>query len=242
MLKNAKGIALFASFILVFVLTSLFTIAQDDGGYSVEIDPANFVAVVDNPYMPRIAGMRWVYEGVAQDGSTEHVEIEVLSEAREILGVQATVMRDTVSVDGQIVEDTYDWLAQDVDGNVWYMGESVSDFEDGVLVSTAGSWEAGVDGALPGIVMFGDPSAHVGETYLQEYYVGEAEDQADLLSVRGLATVPFGEFENVVMTYDYTYLDVESHEIKYFAQGIGEIKSIDLVTGDVVELTEFVSP
>jgi len=145
-------------------------------------------------------------------------------------------------LNGVVREDTYDWFAQDKDGNVWYFGENVSDFKEGKLSSNAGSWEAGVDGALPGIVMFGNNTVHLGEIYLQEYYAGQAEDTANLLSVTGIASVPYGDFDNVVLTYDYTPLDTNSHELKYYAKGIGQIKSIDLTTGEAVVLIEFTAP
>lgn len=237
--QSQKHIIVGVLLLLLLTITGGLTFAQET--YSVDIDPANFVESIDNPYYPREVGMRWVYEGQTMEG-LERVEIEILSETREVMGVQTTIMRDTVYIDGEIVEDTYDWFAQDIDGNVWYFGEEVSDYENGQLISTAGSWEAGVDGALPGIVMFGDPSSHLGETYLQEYYVGEAEDTAQLLSITGIVEIPFGEFEDILLTYDYTPLDFEAHEIKYFAEDIGEIKSIDLVTGDVVTLIEFSQP
>ena len=238
-MRKSAILILLITLLLIAVPASQTTFAQGDGEYSVDIDPANFVDVVDNPYFPRLPGMRWVYEGQTEDGEVEHVEIEVLSDTREVMGVQVTIMRDTVSVDGEVVEDTYDWFAQDVDGNVWYFGEEVSDFEDGELVSNAGSWEAGVDGALPGIVMYGDPEAHARMPYYQEYYPGEAEDSAILLNTTAQVTVPAGEFEDVVLTYDWNPLEDESHEIKYFAPGVGEVKSIDLITGEIVELIEY---
>jgi len=158
------------------------------------------------------------------------------------MGVETTVMRDTVSLEGVVIEDTYDYFAQDDDGNVWYFGEAVSNFENGQLKDTAGSWEAGVDGAVPGIVMFGDLAAHVGETYQQELYVDEAEDAATLLSQRAILTIPYGTFENVVMTYDFTLLDPKAQEVKFFAMGVGEIKSVNLITGEQAFLIEFTPP
>ena len=142
--------------------------------YPVTIDPANFVETVDNPYFPLTPGTTWVYEGES-DGEAERNEVTVTDETKTILGVTCVVVRDVVLIDGEIVEDTLDWYAQDADGNVWYMGEAVQDFEDGELVSTEGSWEAGVDGAQPGIIMLADPQ--VGDYYQQELYEGEAEDQ-----------------------------------------------------------------
>ena len=210
--------------------------------YSVEIDPADFVSVIDNPYYPRIVGTVWIYEGETEDG-LERIEVEVLPDTREVMGVTVTVVRDRVYVEGVIVEDTFDWFAQDVEGNVWYFGEEVQDYEDGQPSSTAGSWEAGVDGALPGIIMFADPTAHIGEVYYSEYYVGEAEDAVIMLNYTGTVELDYGEFENVVMTYDFTPLDPEdAHEIKYYAEGIGTIKEIDLTTGEEFELIDFSTP
>jgi hypothetical protein len=208
-------------------------------GYSVDINPADFVAVVDNPYFPRIAGDKFVYEGQTANGF-ERIELVILDETKVIMGVTTTIMRDTVYLDGQVIEDTFDWFAQDKQGNVWYFGEDVNDYENGILVSKAGSWEAGVDGALPGIVMYGDPAAHAGETYLQEYYAGQAEDTADLISVNESVEIAFGSFENVVQTYDYTPLDPTSQERKFYAAGLGTIKSVNLVTGDEVDLIAYI--
>ena len=115
-------------------------------------------------------------------------------------------------------------------------------YENAQLADTEGSWEAGVDGALPGIVMFGDPSAHIGETYRQEYYAGEAEDMGQLLTVTAQTVVPYGEFENVVLNYDFTPLEIDAHEIKYYAEGIGVVKELDLVTGAESVLIEFSAP
>ncbi len=93
----------------------------DGGNYAPELDPADFVRRIDNPYLPFIPGSRWVYE--SDDGS-ERIEVVVLDETREILGITATMVRDTVTEDGELVEDTVDWYAQDRDGNVWYLGRT----------------------------------------------------------------------------------------------------------------------
>jgi hypothetical protein len=204
---------------------------------TIEIVPANFVAVVDNPYLPRIPGSKFVYEGQTQNGF-ERIELEVLHETKVIMGITTTIVRDTVYLDGAVIEDTYDWIAQDKEGNVWYFGEDVSDYENGKLVSKAGSWEAGVDGALPGILMYADPAAHVGETYLQEYYAGEAEDTARILNADASLETSLGSFENVVRTYDFTPLDPESQEHKFYAEGVGSIKIVNLTTGDEIVLVE----
>ena len=114
------------------------------------------------------------------------------------MGISATVVRDTVYVDGELVEDTYDWFAQDNDGNVWYLGEDTHEYEDGVAVNAEGAWEAGVDGALPGIVMPADPA--VGDAYRQEYYAGEAEDMGEVLEVGVARSIALGDYDDVVVT------------------------------------------
>jgi hypothetical protein len=207
--------------------------------YNPAITAADFVATMDNPYLPFIPGARWVYEARLEDGTVERNEVEVLSETRTVNGVVATVIHDVVYVDGQVVEETFDWYAQDKDGNVWYLGEQVDNYENGVLVDHAGSWEWGKDGALPGIMMWANPSAHVNEVYYQEYYAGEAEDQGKVSSVNERVTVPFGSFENVVMTFDSSAIDPDLKENKFYAPGIGVIKEVNQVTGEEVVLIEF---
>jgi hypothetical protein len=191
-----------------------------EGPYDWTIDPADFVAKVDNPYFPLEPGTVLVYEGQS-DGEREVVTIRVTGRTKEILGVTCVVVRDTVEVAGEIHEDTFDWYAQDVDGNVWYMGEDTKEFEDGEVVSTEGAWEAGVDGALPGVIMPADPQ--VGLAYTQEHYAGEAEDKGKILALGESVTVPEGPFEDVVVTEDWTPLEPKILERKYYAPGIGVV-------------------
>ncbi len=209
--------------------------------YNPSISPGDFAAVVDNSYFPLAPGARYIYEGQTGDG-LERTEVEVLAETREVMGIAATVVRDTVFLDGQMIEDTYDWYAEDLQGNVWYLGEEVSNYENGELANHSGSWEAGVDGALPGIIMFADPAAHLGEAYRQEYYSGFAEDMAEVLSVSASASVPFGSFTDVVQTRDYTPLEPGVEEHKYYARGIGLIREVDPSTGEEAVLIEFTAP
>jgi hypothetical protein len=213
-----------------------------DGGYSVNVTAADFVAGIDNPYLPFIPGSKWVYEARLEDGSVERNEVEVLEETRNVNGVTATVVHDVVFVEGQLTEETYDWYAQDRDGNVWYLGEDVDNYENGVLADHAGSWEWGRDGALPGVMMWANPSAHMNEEYYQEYYAGEAEDQGKVLSITESVDVPVGSFEKVVKTYDFSAIDPDLKENKFYASGIGLIKEIDMTTGEEVVLIEFTSP
>jgi hypothetical protein len=207
--------------------------------YAVNLNAADFVTSVDNQYFPLVPGTKWVYEARLENGSTERIEIEILHEMRVVNGVTATILHDAVYVDGQLIEDTYDWFVQDKGGNVWYVGEDVDNYENGVLVDHAGSWEWGVDGALPGVYMWADPSAHLNEEYYQEYYIGEAEDKGQVLSANESVTVPAGSFANVVKTFDFSSLDPDIQAHKFYAPGIGVIKELDLLTGEEVVLIEF---
>jgi hypothetical protein len=204
--------------------------------------PADFVEVVDNSYFPLIPGTKWEYEIKQGDEVVEKDTVEVLNEKRKVNGIQATVVRDMVTIGEQLVEDTYDWYAQDKDGNVWYVGETVDNYVAGVLVNHSGSWEWGVDGAQPGIIMWADPSAHLNEEYYQEYYPGNAEDKGQVLSVNESVTVPLGSFEDVVKTFDFSALETNVKEHKFYAPGIGLIKEMDLNSGEEVVLAAFTSP
>jgi hypothetical protein len=202
----------------------------DGGNYQPKIDPDNFVDVIDNPYLPYPVGASWTYEGT-EDGETETVKVTVTPERKEIMGISATVVRDTVTTgDGEVVEDTYDWFAQDRDGNVWYLGEDSTEFENGKAVGTSGSWEAGVDGALPGIVMHAHPE--VGQAYRQEYYVGEAEDLAEVDQLDATENVPFGDFDQLVVIKEWNPLEPDVVEEKYFAPGVGLVLEVKTEGGD----------
>ena len=203
---------------------TLFTELGRD--YHINLTPADFVDVIDNPYFPLPLGATWEYEITTGNGNKQTDTLEVLKEKRNVNGVQATVVRDTVKTGDQIVEDTFDWFAQDKYGNVWYVGEAVDNYVGGVLSSHGGSWEWGVDGALPGIIMWADPSAHINEEYRQEYYVGRAEDMGKVLSGNESVTVPFKAFDQVVKTLDFSKIEA-GQEQKFYAPGIGLIQELD---------------
>jgi hypothetical protein len=193
----------------------------DSGEYDPDLDPASFVEVIDNPWFPLQPGMRWVYEGKTAEDETERIVVVVTDRRRDVMGISAAVVRDTVSIEGEVIEDTFDWFAQDADGNVWYLGEETKEYEDGEVVSTEGSWEAGVDGALPGIIMEADPQ--VGDAYRQEYYAGEAEDLAEVVRTGESETVPAGSFDGLVVIKEWNPLEPEAIEEKYYAQGVGTV-------------------
>ena len=191
--------------------------------YEPDFDPANFSNPRPNPYFPLEPGVMNVYEG-----GDERVEVTVTSQTREVAGVTAIVVTDQVFVGDELIEDTVDWYASDNAGNVWYLGEQTAEYENGEVVSTAGSWEAGVDGAQPGIVMLADP--HVGDAYRQEFYAGEAEDVATVYAVGESVEVPYAAFDQVLVTEDWSLLDPNVHERKWYASGIGVVFE-EVVTG-----------
>jgi hypothetical protein len=199
------------------------------GSEAVELDPKDFLARIDHPFWPMSPGSRWTYREVGPTGSIQTVEVSVTDETRTILGIEATVVHDVVSRDGEPIEDTKDWYAQDRWGNVWYLGEDTREFENGEIISTAGSWEAGVDGAQAGVILPGSPSA--GMAYRQEYYEGRAEDAAEIVSLEEKAAVPFGRFGHLLMTRDYTPLQPNVIEHKFYAQGVGPILSVTVSGG-----------
>ena len=134
-------------------------------------------------------------------------------------GITARVVRDTVTLDGEIIEDTLDWYAQDKDGTVWYLGEDTAEFEDGKITTREGSFEAGVDGAQAGVIMPASPE--VGMAYRQEYYEGEAEDNGEVLALGQQASVPAGEYDDLLKTADTTPLEPDVLEHKYYAEVSG---------------------
>ena len=190
--------------------------------YDPRLQPPDFVAAIDNPFLPMPVGARWTYE--VED---ERIDVVVLDETRMIQGVRATVVRDTVTVDGEVVEDTFDWYAQDRRGNVWYLGEDTTEYEDGEPVSHAGAWEWGKDGALPGIVMWGDPRPN-GTAYYQEFLWGEAIDQAAVVALDQPVAIPLGTYRDTVTTREWNPLDGGSaddgYEVVHYAKGIGPIE------------------
>jgi hypothetical protein len=190
------------------------------GGYNPFIIPAFFVSQIDNPYFPLVPGTTFFYEADTPDGF-ETSQTIVTRHTKTILGVTCIVVHDKVFLDGSLIEDTFDFYAQDRHGNVWYFGEDSTTYDNGVPTGTEGSWEAGVDGAKPGIIMEAHPK--VGDSYRQEYLAGVAEDRGDVLNLRKSVTVPYGAFTNCLKTKDYTPLEPNVVEYKYYAQGVGNV-------------------
>ncbi len=205
-----------------------------------EFVPSDFVAGVDSPFMPLIPGTVLIYEGES-DGQIERVEYEITAQTKVILGVTCMVVRDRVYFDGELEEDTFDWYAQHDNGDVWYFGEDSKEIANGQVVSTEGSWEAGVDGAKPGILIKATPV--VGDTYQQEYYEDEAEDMAQVVALDATATTPLATYTNCLKTKEWNPLDSEAlPEFKFYARGVGMVRE-EAIGGDaVLELVEIRRP
>jgi len=204
--------------------------------------PTAWAPSVQNPYFQLVPGTRAVFLSTnpAPAAAAESTVVEVLAETRVVGGVTATVVRDRVFEDGELAEDTEDWFAQDSDGNVWYLGEYSQEIENGQVVSTEGSWEWGVDEALPGIIMWADPAAHIGEEYRQEFYEDEAEDWGKVVALDQTVEVPFGTFNNCVQIEEWDGLDEGPHEVKYYAPQVGVVLEVE--GGGRLELVDLVTP
>jgi len=219
----------FSVMLIIILIASLTVYGCDDDEkeseetYNPVINAADFVTGVDNQYFPLTPGTTFIYEGETEDGE-ERNEVYVTDQTKEILGITCIVVRDRVWVDDELAEETFDWYAQDKDGNVWYFGEDSKEYEDGEVVSIEGSWEAGVDDAKPGIVMEADPQ--VGDSYRQEYYEDEAEDMGEVLSLNEPVSVPYGSYENCLKTKDWTPLEPDVIEHKYYALDVGFVMEI----------------
>jgi hypothetical protein len=205
------------------------------GIYHPVIVPANFEAVIDNPLFPVLAGTTFVYESQTSEG-LEHDDFIITHATKDILGVTCTVVHDIVSLEGVVIEDTFDWFAQDTQGNVWYFGELSLQLENGVVVGNEGSWEAGVDGASPGIVMKAQPV--IGQLYRQEFLIGDAEDVAAAVGANSSAVVPYGSFDHCLETEEFSALDVGVIEHKFYAPGVGLVLETDINTGERTELID----
>ena len=208
------------------------------GGEPVELDPADFTNEIDNPYWPMAPGSRWVYRETDAEGTVQRVEVTVTDRKKTITGIDALVVHDQVTEDGELVEDTFDWYAQDSDGNVWYLGEDTTEFENGKPKTKEGSWEHGVDGAYAGIIVPANPAP--GLAYREEYYEGHAEDMAEVLSTTATAKVPFGAFEDALQTRNTTPLEPNLVEEKFYAEGVGVVLALTISGGsDREELVRF---
>jgi hypothetical protein len=191
--------------------------------YAPAFDRASRSARIDNPYLPLVPGTELRFAGTGTSRG-ETTIVTVTNETRSVLGVRARVVRDRVFRGDTLVEDTYDWYAQDAAGNVWYLGEDTKEYKNGRFVGAEGSWEAGVHGAEPGIAMPANPAERIGELYRQEHLAGVAEDRGVVKAIRQSVTVPAGTFRDCVETEDTTPLEPAVRERKFYCRGVGMVR------------------
>jgi hypothetical protein len=235
---NAKARAFLATVAVAggaaaFTACTPTTASPDDAASSmpqgdevVTLDPARFTADIDNDYWPMAPGTRWTYREVDPEGEELRVTVVATSDTRKIAnGITARVVRDTVFRGDEIIEDTFDWYAQDDDGAIWYLGEQTAEFENGKVSSREGSFEAGVDGAQAGVLIPADPQP--GMKYRQEYSAGQAEDNGEVLSTDAMADAPAGHYTDALLTMDTDALEPDVAELKFYASGVGPVLALD---------------
>jgi hypothetical protein len=201
------------------------------GSEPVDLNPADFSADIDNSRWPMKVGSRWVYRVIdTSDGSVQRDVIEVTDQTKLIAdGIKARVVSDIVSEHGKPTEVTKDWYAQDRAGNVWYFGEDTVEYKNGKALDN-GSWEAGVGGAMPGVALPAKP--RLGLSYREEYSMGEAEDRSRVLALDEQAEVPAGHFRKVLMTEDFSPVEPDVSELKFYARGSGQaVLAVDVSGG-----------
>jgi hypothetical protein len=200
------------------------------GGEPVELDPEAFTTRIDNPYLPMTPGDRRVYRVTDSEGLEQRSEVTVTEDTKRIAnGVTARVVYTAVREQRKLVEDNHAWYAQDERGSVWYLGEQAREFENGEVATTKGSWEAGVDGAQPGVIMPTRP--RVGLAYREEHYEGVAEDRAEVFSLRERAEVPFRKFRRVRLIKETEGIERGLLDYKFYAKGVGPVLGVEISGG-----------
>ena len=223
--KPAKLLA--ASAVAVFLMSGTWigNAIEASSSYAPVLDPANFVSVIDNPYFPLPVGRTLVYQGV-KEGQSQIDTVTVTNQTKVILGITTTVVSDVATHDGTVLEKTFDYYAQDRQGTVWYLGEDTTSFRANGRPDTSGSFQAGVKGAQPGIIMEANPQ--IPDAYRQEFLPGEAEDTAWVVELGGTVTVPYGKLRNTLVTLEATRIEPGSYDQKIYAPGIGIVQELAL--------------
>lgn len=236
-INHPKIISVIAGLCLIGIISGLFVLRMNKQTDDLSLNPKDFSSIITNTYFSLPVGLKLVYEAQTAEG-LEKNEIEITGETKNILGIDTLVYHDTVWLNNVLSEETWDYLAQHKNGDVWYFGEDVDNYDkSGALVNHAGSWMAGVNGAMPGFWVKQNPQ--VGESYRQEYYPGEAEDMATVLSLNEQVTVPFGTYTNCLKTHDWTPLNPAALENKYYCPQVhAVVLEEDTASGEKVQLID----
>ena len=194
------------------------------------VNPADFSAPVANPYFPLRPGTVFVYNGTeGPDRLVEH--LRVTRRTKDIQGVTTIVIHDVLYANGTLQEKTTDWYADDNSGSAWYFGEHTALYDhQGHVTSREGSWQAGVNGGVAGIIMPADPKPT--DAYRQEFLAGHAEDQAWIVARHGRAHLPIGHLRNVVRSYEWTRLEPNVLSLKLYAPHLGIVQEADVAGGE----------
>ena len=194
--------------------------------YHPHIVPVNLSPRVTNRLFPLTPGMTLVYTGT-KDGEKALDLVAATSRTRVIDGVTTWVVEDRLYLNNVLAERTSDYYAQDRCGNVWYFGEDTAELDrHGKVVSTEGTWHAGVDGAQPGVVMQAHPQ--LGRRFRQEWYEGHAEDVFRVVSRSSRIIVPYGSFRHALRTEETNALEPDVLDNKYYVKGIGEVAEVSV--------------
>jgi hypothetical protein len=204
--------------------------------YEPTLDPANFGTVIDNTYFPLPVGRTLIYRGV-KDGQSQIDTVKVLDQTKVLEGITARAISDISTHNGTVLEKTTDWYAQDLQGNVWYLGEDTAAYNPDGSVDTSGSWQSGVHDAEPGIIMEADPQ--IPDAYRQEYLKGQAEDTAWIVNQGGSISVPYGPVHQVLTSLEFARIEPTVVDKKVYAPGIGIVLETSLSGG--VEVAKLVS-
>jgi hypothetical protein len=191
--------------------------------YNPKIVPSQFSTQVTNRYLPLKPGTSQVLKGTRDKVPTKTV-VKVLPHTKTIMGVKCVTVSDIVTQNRSLVEKTTDWYSQDSAGNVWYFGENTAEYKNGIVTTTAGTWQAGVDKAQPGIVMEAHPKK--GDHFRQEFRPGVALDKATILNTNATIKVPAGAYHHTIITHDINPLDPTKLEHKWYAPGVGFVHAV----------------
>jgi hypothetical protein len=215
---------------IVLALSVLAVAAAPASGASPTPPASDFSARVDNPWFPLTPGTTLVYTGV-KDGKAARDVVLVTRRTKLIDGVPCAVVDDRLYLDGRLAERTTDWYTQDKQGNVWYFGETTAELDRaGRVTSREGSWQAGRNGAEPGIFMPARP--RVGQSFRQEYYKGHAEDHFRVLDLHATVSVPYARSTNALLTKEWTPLEPGVIDHKLYIRGVDNVEEQTIKGGD----------
>ena len=238
-MRNGRWMAIVA--VIAIAAGTVATQVSWAGGGGGGVDPANFTAPKANPYFPLVVGRVLVYRG-SEDGLSLHERLTVTHDTRMIAGVSTLVISDVLRSEGRLVEQTTDWYQGDNDGNIWYFGENTATYDaQGNVDSTEGTWRAGVDGAVAGIIMPANPGPT--DAYRQEFYAGHAEDQAWIVQGGVHAQVPIGSIDQGIRSFEWTRLEPAVMSVKIYGPGLGIVLEKDIAGGnEMLELVKVIRP